>query len=87
MLFLCENMGKRLGDTIINRFGKELTARRSGADVNGFAVTLIMRLFRTKNRKRSDDFIIFFYSLFLFAEDLRYCAGVAPYFFLKAFIK
>lgn len=28
MLFLCENMGKRLGDTIINRFGKKVTVKR-----------------------------------------------------------
>ena len=28
MLFLCENMGKRLGDIIINRFGKKVTVKR-----------------------------------------------------------
>ena len=28
MLFLCENMSKRLGDTIINRFGKKATVKR-----------------------------------------------------------
>ena len=28
MLFLCENMSKRLGDTIINRFGKKVTVKR-----------------------------------------------------------
>ena len=28
MLFLCENMGKRHGDTIINLFGKKVTVKR-----------------------------------------------------------
>ena len=51
------------------------------------SIGLNFRICFANNKRKISLPIIFFYSLFLFAEDLRYFAGVAPYFFLKAFIK
>ena len=51
------------------------------------SIGLNFRICFANNKRKISLPIIFFYSLFLFAEDLRYFAGVTPYFFLKAFIK